>query len=82
MVKEREKLEGQEIALEWAEERTKLTGKHRALLLALEFVDAAAKTPIRKIVTAMPGEQRSLLAERLKTAAAFLSDLSERLTAK
>jgi hypothetical protein len=81
MFLERGKLEGPEIGLEWAEERAKLKRRHRDVLIVLDLVEACAKQPSRKIIAAIPEEQRPPLAERLKKAAEFLSDLSERLTA-
>lgn len=76
------KREGQEIGLEWAGERAKLKKKHRDLMIVLDLADACAKTPVRKVVAAVPDEHRHRTAERLKTAIAFLSDLSSKLTEK
>lgn len=74
------KLEGKEIGIEWAEERAKLKRKHRDVLIVLDLVKACAKVPVRRIVAAVPEEQRSRTAEQLRRATEFLSDLASRLT--
>ncbi len=71
--------EGPEIALEWAECRAKLKRNFRDLLLGLELQERAAKSSIRKIIDAIPAEQRSTTAERLRVAAEFLLKLRARL---
>jgi Protein of unknown function (DUF3102) len=73
------KREGEEIANEWAESRAKLKKNYRDLLLGLEFQEMAAKSPIRKLIAAIPPEQRSTTAERLRVAAELLLKLRARL---
>lgn len=71
--------EGPEIALEWANSRASLKRPYRDLLLGLEFLEVAAKRPLRKIVDATPSEQRSTTAERISVALEFLSQLHSKL---
>jgi hypothetical protein len=52
---------------------------YRDLLLGLDFQEMAAKSPIRKLIAAIPPEQRSTTAERLRVAAEFLLKLRARL---